>query len=48
MNEFRKCMLYNEHPDFLVLFIWFIIGINIFILGIHTIYKYENSYAKVI
>ena len=48
MNEFRNCMLYNEHPDFLVLFIWFIIGINIFILGIHTIYKYENSYAKVI
>ena len=48
MDEFRKCMLYNQHPNFLILSIWFVIGIIIFTIGIHTIYKYENSYAKVI
>ena len=48
MDEFRKCMLYNQHPDFILLFIWFIIGLFIFIFGIRTIYKYENGYAKVI
>ena len=48
MDEFRKCMLYNQTPNFLFLFVWFIIGIGLFSYGIHLIYKYENSYAKVI
>ena len=48
MDEFRKCMLYNQHPNFMILSIWFVIGIIIFSIGIHTIYKYENGYAKVI
>ena len=48
MNELRKVMIYNELPNFLGLGIWFIIGLLICILGIKTIHKNENSYAKVI
>ena len=48
MSEFRKCILYNQSPNFIVLLIWFIVGLFLFAFGIHTIYKYENSYAKVI
>ena len=48
MNELRKVMIYNELPNFLGLGIWFIIGLLICILGIKTIHKKENSYAKVI
>ena len=37
-------------PQVLVctLLAWFIVGIALSVLGIHIIYKYENSYVKVI
>ena len=48
MNELRKVMIYNELPNFVGLGIWLAIGIVICMLGIKTIHKNENSYAKVI
>lgn len=48
MNELRKVLLQNTTPNFLLLFIWFIIGIILCIIGVHIIHKNENSYAKVI
>ncbi len=43
----RNVMLYSTHPVGYWLIIWFFIGIGFSILGIRTIYKYENTYVKV-
>lgn len=48
MNELRKCMIYQQAPDFLGMVAWFIIGIILSVAGVKLIYKYENSYVKVI
>lgn len=48
MNELRKVTVFGLLPNFLGLLIWLIIGIIICIIGIKTIHKNENSYAKVI
>ena len=48
MNELRKCMIYSTTPDLMVTIIWFVIGILLSVAGVHIIYKYENSYVKVI
>lgn len=48
MNELRKCMIYATTPDFAVMSIWFSIGILLSVMGVRVIYKYENSYVKVI
>ena len=47
MNSVRRCLVYSLPVDYLVLGIWFVIGLGLTILGIRTIYKYENSYVKV-
>jgi len=48
ITSLRDVMLYNQAPNVLALVIWFAVGILISALGIYTIYKYENSYTKVI
>lgn len=48
MNQLRGCMIYKTTPDVYGLVAWFVIGIGLSILGVRTIYKYENSYVKVI
>ena len=48
LSSTRKCLLYNEMPDFKWLAIWFVIGLILSVLGILKIYKNENSYVKVI
>ncbi|MDD5952120.1 MAG: ABC transporter permease [Oscillospiraceae bacterium] len=48
IEQSRKIILYQEMPDYLWLSIWFGIGLLLSIIGVATIYKYENSYAKVI
>ncbi len=48
MDEFRKVFMYGQLPNFLFLFIWFVIGIILCAIGIHVIHKNENNYAKVI
>lgn len=45
--EARNCLLYKTAPDFLILGTWGIIGLLLCYFGIKTIYKYENTYVKV-
>lgn len=48
IEQSRKVLLYQQVPDYLWLAIWLGIGLLLCIIGVATIYKYENSYAKVI
>ena len=48
IDEFRNVLLFGRHIDFTLYFIWLAIGLIVSYIGIKTIYKYENSYAKVI
>mgnify|MGYP002624488085 CR=1 FL=1 len=47
-TRIRKVLLQNVIPNFKLLGIWLIIGILLTLIGVHTIHKNENSYAKVI
>ena len=38
---------YKSAPIGMWTLIWFFIGVLLSILGVHTIYKYENTYVKV-
>ena len=46
MDELRKVLIEGRTPSFEGLLIWFIIGIILCVIGIKTINKNENSYAK--
>ena len=48
INELRNCMIYNTSADMLMIVIWLVAGVVLSIIGINIIYKYENSYVKVI
>lgn len=43
----RNVLIYSHAPVGMWTLIWFFIGILLSMLGIHTIYKYENTYVKV-
>lgn len=43
----RLCLLYSQAPYRKLMVIWGVISVLICILGVRTIYKYENSYVKV-
>jgi len=43
----RRVMIYSSPPDGYSIFIWFFLGIGISAIGVKTIYKYENTYVKV-
>lgn len=47
MSESRNALIYNTAPNFLLLFIWLIVGIVLSAIGISAIHKYENTYVKV-
>ena len=47
ITEFRDVLLYQTPMNFNLMGAWFIIGIIIALIGIKTIYKYENTYVKV-
>ena len=47
-ESLRGALLYGTAPDYLLLGAWFLIGLALTVIGITTIYRYENSYAKVI
>lgn len=47
MDGLRQCVLYHSNPQFLTIGVWFVMGIILSIIGVRTIYKYENSYVKV-
>ena len=43
----RNVLIYKSAPIGMWTLIWFFIGVLLSILGVHTIYKYENTYVKV-
>lgn len=47
ISSFRKCLMYQKTPSLKLLAFWFVIGIVLSLIGIKTIYKYENTYVKV-
>ena len=48
ITDMRNVVLYNKAPHWIWLCIWFLISLLLSIIGIRTIYKNENTYAKVI
>lgn len=48
IDSARKVLIYREAPDYQWMLIWLAVSIGISALGIFEIYRYENSYAKVI
>ena len=47
IHNMRQSLIYSSSPDYLWIFIWFIIGLFLSISGVRKIYKYENTYVKV-
>ncbi len=43
----RNVLIYQTHPVGYWTLLWFIVGILLSMIGIKTIYKYENTYVKV-
>ncbi len=48
MDDLRRVMIYQSGPHGMLILLWFAVGVVLSIIGVRTIYKYENSYAKVI
>ncbi len=48
ITSLRDVMLYGQAPNVLALLIWLVFGTLVSVLGVSTVYKYENSYTKVI
>lgn len=48
IDAMHKALLYGMGPDPIKTFAWVIISLVVAIIGIRTVYKYENSYVKVI
>lgn len=48
MQSMRECMIYSTTPNIKWLIIWLVIGFSLSAIGVYVIYKYENSYVKVI
>ena len=47
IDSFRKIFLNAHLVNYRMLGLWLLVGIILSIIGIKTIQKYENSYAKV-
>lgn len=47
LESSRMCMLYSSVPYRKLIIFWGIVGLLLSIIGIRVIYKYENSYVKV-
>ena len=48
IDTMRNGLLYNTATNLPLLAIWFIISVLLCYLGIHTVYKNENAYVKVV
>lgn len=48
IDAIRDSVLYSKSPDLAILAIWLIIGALLSAIGVIMIYRYENTYAKVI
>ena len=47
LTSTRKVVMYQSLPDFPVLGIWLLISLGIAAIGIHIVYKNENTYVKI-
>lgn len=48
LSSMRKAILYTQAPNMKWLAVWFVLGLILVATGVRKIYKYENSYVKVI
>ena len=48
MNCARDCLIYSSPVHYKYLAVWFVIAVIVSIIGTRLVYKYENSYVKVI
>lgn len=48
MSDMRSVMIGSGEMHFIPIAIWFVIGVVISVIGIRTVYKFENSYVKII
>ncbi len=47
VDAMRKVLIYQTMPDWQPVLTWFAAGILLSAVGVHNIYKHENSYVKV-
>ena len=47
ISNLRNVLIYSSPPNYILVFVWMLIGILLCIIGVKTIYKYENTYVKV-
>jgi ABC-type polysaccharide/polyol phosphate export permease len=47
ISDCRNIMMYQTGPRFLPMLLWFGVGLILSFIGVNTIYKYENTYVKV-
>ena len=48
MTEYRNVIMYSQFPSWYYLSYWLIIGVVLSIIFVKIMYKYENTYVKVI
>lgn len=48
INDLRRVLLYDLMPYRKLMLVWFVIGLILSMIGVRMVYKYENSYVKVI
>lgn len=48
IDAMRQAVLYSCNIDWKTLGVWMIVGVIVTIAGVNLVYKYENSYVKVI
>lgn len=48
IEDFRNIFMYGKNLNFELFFYWLILGIILCVIAIKLIYKYENTYVKVI
>ena len=48
ISSLRDVLLYSRSPNLTALGVWFVVGLIVSVIGVNTVYKYENSYTKVI
>ena len=47
ISQAREVLIYGNSLNYLLIGSWLLVSILICIIGIRTIYKYENTYVKV-
>ena len=48
LTSARRCMIYDQTPVRKFLLLWMVLSFILSAIGVKIIYKYENSYVKVI